>query len=215
MILLDSILVWAALFFVVVFLILGISKLIKFYIWLMIWLLICILVNLKLNDLSSSWVASNGFEKFLLGNEQIISSFSLFAIPLMGFLFLLNRSFIIQENDSEWWLWGSIWNIAMWLLLLPIALGMYAIVESLGISKSTVLENFIAGIAASKILNLLSEYSAYIFFLLLALLAYKFVFKFIFIALIYFIGRISKLREEEREIRRLKKEQEEQEELTE
>lgn len=204
----DFILIWCSLFWAVLFLILWMSKLIKFYIGLLIGLLICILINLKLSNLALSWVTTNAFEAFLSQHRDILSSVALWAIPLMWLLFLLNRSFIIQESEeASWWVMSILWKFFMGLSLFPLVLGMYSIVWSLWLSTSWFLDWLLDAFKSSFILNLIWEYGQYIFYLLLAILLYKFVLKFLFYLLIVFFNKIRELRAEEREIRRRQKEE--------
>lgn len=204
----DFILIWASLFWAVLFLILWMSKLIKFYIGLLIGLLVCILINLKLNNLALSWVTNNTFEVFLSDNRDILSNVALAAIPFMGILFLLNRSFIIQESwESEWGIGSLIWKFMMWLSLFPLVLWMYSIVGSLDLSTSSILQSLLDAFKNSSLLSAISEYGHYLFLLVLAVLLYKFVFKFLFYLLILFFDKIRELRAEEREIRRRQKEE--------
>jgi hypothetical protein len=204
----DFILIWASLFWAVLFIILWMSKLIKFYIGLLIGLLICILINLKLNNLALSWVTNNAFEVFLSNNRDYFANIALAAIPFMGFVFLLNRSFIIQESEqSAWGIISLVWKFLMWLSLFPLALWMYSIVWSLWLSTSWFLSGLLDAFKNSFILSLIWKYGQYIFYLLLALLLYKFVLKFLFNLLVLFFNKIRELRAEEREIRRRQKEE--------
>ena len=203
----DLILIWVSLAWAVLFLVLWMSKLIKFYIGLLIGLLICILINLKLNNIVLSWVTANGSEEFLSNNRDTLWNLALAAIPFMGLLFLLNRSFIIQESEgSEGWIWSTIWKFLMGLSLFPLVLWMYSTVGSLGISTSSVLNWLLEAFKTSIILSGIWKYGQYIFYILLGLMLYKFIFRFLFYLLMAFFNKIRELRAEEREIRRRKAE---------
>ena len=199
----DLILIWASLLWAVIFIVLWMSKLIKFYIGLLIGLLVCILLNLKLNNLAESGVTNNAFEYLLFKNTDLFASLALAAIPFMGFVFLLNRSFIIQESgEGTWWVISLLGKFFMGLSLFPLALWMYSIVWSLGLSNNTFLKWLLEAFKNSSILRFIWEYGQYIFYILLALLLYKFVFKFLSYLLVLFFNKIRELRAEEREIRR-------------
>lgn len=201
----DIVLVWCSLVCAAIFLILWTSKLIKFYIGTLIGLLLCILINLKLGQIGNSGFSGSLLDNFFWNNRDFLWSISLLVIPLMGILFLLNKTFIIQEEN--WWSWlGSlIWKFLMGLALFPLILGMYSTLHSLWLSTNSFLGWLIDWLKRSNLLQLISEYWQYIFFLLLVILLYKFVFKFLFFILITWIKKIRELRAEEREIRRRKR----------
>lgn len=209
----DLILMWCSLGGAVLFLILWMWRLIKFYIGLLIGLLVCILINLKLNNLGISWVTTGSFEAFLMNNKDLLSNIALWAIPFMWLLFLLNRTFVIQESgeEEEGWIGSLIWKFLMWFSLFPLILWMYSTVGSFGLSSSTLLNWLLDAFKTSKILSWIWEYGQYIFYLLLVLLLYKFVFRFLFYLLVVFFNKIRSLRAEEREIRKHKEEEEDDE----
>lgn len=99
----DYILIFTALGFGVAFVIIGSNALYKLYLGIIIGFLLFLFFNAQINVLENIFVRElNPFQVFLVKNKEFILTLSIAAIPLLGILSAINRSFSFHGKNNSY-----------------------------------------------------------------------------------------------------------------
>lgn len=196
----DVIIIWICFAIALLFWALGVSKLLKTYLWILFWFLFCILLLLKIEFVAGSWWAKNVIDLALLNNRWFFTNLAVFSVPIFWLFFLLNNS--INIKSKIWWIWEIIISLFAWFFLPFFLLWLYSMLEGLWITTSAFLWKILDFLSRSSFWEIFSSYEYIIFLLLFWLLFYKIVFYFFYYIIFFMLNKLHDLREEERENRR-------------
>lgn len=196
----DILILWVSCICAILCIVLGISKIIKFYIWILLWFLASLLIQIKLNSLSEEPRNWHVIDYFFSSHTWFFELLSLLIIPIFGFFFLINNTITTKDSASS--LSSTLISAFLWLFFLPLLLGFYSVIASITISWSAFMEHFMKLLSGSFLGKIFSDFQHYIFLLLFFILLYKFVLRFLSLILVSFLTKIRELRAEERENRK-------------